>query len=89
MVLLLWKKLEELYSLFNNMLIMNDIKKNNFILKEKLDKFSSYNLDELNKLYNVLDYRLKKTFFSKKHSQALLIVMSSIDKEVDKRKFIK
>jgi hypothetical protein len=68
---------------------MNDIKKNDIISKEKLDKFSSYTSDELNKLYNVLNYRLKKTFFSKKHSQALLAVMSSIDKELDKRKFIK
>lgn len=67
---------------------MNDINKNS-VLKEKFDKLSSYNLDELNKLYNILNLKLKKGLYSKKYTQALLIVMANIDKELDKRKFIK
>lgn len=71
------------------MLIMNDIKKNNLVSKKKSDKFSSYAIDELNKLYNTLNLKLKKGSYSKKYAQALLIVMANIDKELDKRKFVK
>lgn len=65
------------------------MKNSNITRKNKIyNKFSSYTLDQLNTLYDTLNFRLKKNY-SKKYAQSLLIVMWNIDKELDRRKFVK
>ena len=65
------------------------MKNSNITRKKKIyNKFSSYTLDQLNTLYDTLNFRLKKNY-SKKYAQSLLIVMWNIDKELDRRKFVK